>query len=96
MKKWNYVVLGAIALLAFNVLGSSERRGKKIKEQRRDLILDGSGKAKARARASGIQSAKHQRHGVEAAGPSGWLGTPGQTQAWRHGGPKRARSRAVV
>ncbi len=67
MKKWWYWALGAIALFAFHLLGSSERKEKKLKGQRDDLILEGSGKAKAKAHQKGIQADKHQANAVKAA-----------------------------
>ena len=67
MKKWYYTALGLLALLAFRLLGSSERKEKKLKGQRDELILEGSGKAKAKARDKGIQADKHQKNAVVAA-----------------------------
>ena len=67
MKKWYYTALGLLALLAFRLLGSSERKEKKLRGQRDDLILEGSGKAKAKARDKGIQADKHQKNAVLAA-----------------------------
>ena len=67
MKKWYYTALGLLALLAFRLLGSSERKEKKLRGQRDDLILEGSGKAKAKARDKGIQADKHQQNAVLAA-----------------------------
>ena len=66
MKNWYYIALGAIALLAFNLLGSSERKVKKLKGQRDELILEGSGRAKAKAHQLGIKADKHQLNALEA------------------------------
>ena len=66
MKKWYYAALGLIALLAFHLLGASERKEKKLKGQRDDLILEGSGRAKAKAHQKGIQADKHQKNAVVA------------------------------
>ena len=66
MKKWWYAALGGIALLAFYLLGGAERKEKKLKGQRDDLILEGSGRAKAKARQKGIQADKHQKNAVVA------------------------------
>ncbi len=66
MKKWYYAVLGALALLAFHLLGASGRREKKLKGQRDELILEGSGRAKAKAHQKGIQADKHQKNAVVA------------------------------
>ena len=54
-------------MLAFYLLGGAERKEKKLKGQRDDLILEGSGKAKAKAHQKGIQADKHQRNAVIAA-----------------------------
>jgi len=67
MKKWYYAALGLIALLAFHLLGASERKEKKLKGQRDDLILEGSGRAKAKAHQKGIQADKHQKNALVAA-----------------------------
>ncbi len=67
MKKWWYGVLGGVALLAFHLLGASERKEKKLKGQRDDLIIEGSGRAKAKARQKGITADKHQKNAVVAA-----------------------------
>jgi len=66
MKKWWYAVLGAIALLAFHLLGASERKEKKLRGQRNGLILEGSGRSKAEAHKKGIQADKHQKNAVVA------------------------------
>lgn len=66
MKKWLYAAAGLLALLAFYILGGPERRVKKLTKQRDDLILDGSGRAKAKARKKGIQADKHQANAVKA------------------------------
>lgn len=66
MKKWWYWAAGGLALLAFWILGGPERKVKKLTKQRDDLILDGSGRAKAKAFQKGIQADKHQRNAVVA------------------------------
>ena len=66
MKAWWYWLLGAIALLALSSLGAPGRKEKKLKGQRDDLILEGSGRAKAEAHKKGIQADKHQRNAVVA------------------------------
>ncbi len=66
MKKWWYAILGGLALLAFHLLGASERKKKKLKGQRDALILEGSGRAKAEAHQKGIQADKHQKNAVKA------------------------------
>ena len=67
MKKWLYWAAGGLALLAFYILGGPERKVKKLKGQRDELILEGSGKAKAKAREKGIQADKHQKNALVAA-----------------------------
>jgi len=66
MKKWYYAALGFVALAAFHLLGASERKEKKLKGQRDNLILEGSGKSKAQAHKKGIQADKHQKNAVVA------------------------------
>ncbi len=66
MKKWLYWAAGGLAILAFYILGGPERKVKKLTKQRDDLILDGSGRAKAKAFQKGIQADKAQLNAVEA------------------------------
>ena len=66
MKKWWYVVLGLLATAAFYGLAGPERKEKKLKGQRDDLILEGSSRAKATADKKGIQADKHQKNAVVA------------------------------
>ena len=49
------------------MLVSFERNENKLRGQRDDLILEGSGKAKDKARDKGIQADKHQKNAVLAA-----------------------------
>ena len=66
MRKWYYWAAGALALLAFYILGGPERKVKKLKGLRDELILDGSGRAKAKAHQLGIKADKHQLNALEA------------------------------
>ncbi len=66
MKSWLYWLAGALALLAFHILGGPERAAIKAGKQRDDLILDGSGRAKAKAHKAGIKADKHQANAVTA------------------------------
>ena len=66
MKKWLYWAAGALAILAFYILGGPERKVKKLTAMRDELILDGSGRAKAKAHQLGIKADKHQLNAVEA------------------------------
>ena len=67
MKKWWYWALGLLAMAAFYGLSAPERKEKKLKSQRDDLILDGSGRAKAKAFQKDIQADKLQADAVKAA-----------------------------
>jgi len=67
MKKWLYWAAGGLALLAFYILGGPERKVKKLTKQRDDLLLAGSGEAKAKAHQAGIKADKAQLNAVEAA-----------------------------
>ncbi len=67
MKKWLYWAAGGLAILAFYVLGGPERKVKKLTEQRDALILDGSGKAKAKATKKGEKADKLQADALSAA-----------------------------
>ncbi len=66
MKKWLYWAAGGLAILAFYILGGPERKVKKLTEQKDALLLDGSGRAKAKAHQLGIKADKHQLNAVEA------------------------------
>ena len=66
MKKWLYWAAGGLVLVAFWILGGPERKVKKLTAMRDDLILDGSGRAKAKAEKLGIKADKHQLNAVEA------------------------------
>ncbi len=67
MKKWLYAAAGGLALLAFYILGGPARGEKKAKGQRDALILEGSGRAKAKAHQAGIKADKHQANAKKAA-----------------------------
>lgn len=66
MKKWLYWAAGILAILAFHILSGPDRKVKKLTKQRDDLLLDGSGKAKAKAHQKGIQADKAQANALEA------------------------------
>lgn len=66
MKAWLYALAGALAVLAFSILSGPGRKVKKLTQQRDDLILEGSTKAKAKAQAAGIKADKHQANALEA------------------------------
>jgi len=66
VKKWLYAAAGLLALFAFWILGGPERKEKKLRGQRNDLILEGSDRSKASAHKKGIQADKHQQNGVKA------------------------------
>ena len=54
MKKWLYWAAGGLALMAFWILGGPARAATKAAQQRDDLLLLGSGRAKAQAHKAGI------------------------------------------
>jgi hypothetical protein len=64
VKKFLYWAAGGLALLAFWILGGPSRAVTKVSKQRDDLLLAGSGKAKAKAHKAGIKADKHQRNAV--------------------------------
>ncbi len=66
MKKFLYWAAGGLALLAFWILSGPSKAAAKAGKQRDDLILEGSGKAKAAAHKAGIKADKHQRNAVVA------------------------------
>lgn len=66
MKKWLYAAAGLLAVLAFYILGGPERKVKKLTKQRDALILEGSGRAKAKAHQASIKADKAQLNAVEA------------------------------
>lgn len=67
MKKWLYAAAAGLAVLAFWILGGPARGEAKAKGQRDALILDGSGRAKAKAHKAGIKADAHQKNAVVAA-----------------------------
>ena len=66
MKKWLYAAAGLLALFAFHILGGPARAAAKAGKQRDDLILEGSGRAKAKAHKAGIKADAHQKNAVVA------------------------------
>jgi hypothetical protein len=67
VRKWLYWAAGGLALLAFWILGGPARAAGKANGQRDDLLLVGSGKAKAKAHKAGIKADAHQKNAVVAA-----------------------------
>lgn len=67
MKKWWYAALAFVAVVAFKLLGASGRKGKRLTVERDELILEGSGQAKAKAHQVGIKADKHQQNALDAA-----------------------------
>jgi hypothetical protein len=64
VKKWLYAAAGFLVLVGLAILNGPAKAQAKAEKQRDDLILDGSGKAKAKAHQAGIVADKHQRNGV--------------------------------
>jgi hypothetical protein len=67
MKKWWYAAGALLLAIGLGILGGPGRKEKKLVKQRDDLILEGSGRAKAEAHQKGIQADKHQANAVKAA-----------------------------
>jgi len=65
-RSWLYAAAGGLAVLAFWILGGPERKAKKLTKQRDDLVLVGSGRAKAKAHQLGIKADKHQANAEKA------------------------------
>lgn len=66
MKKWLYWAAGLLVLVGLAILNGPAKAQAKAEKQRDDLILDGSGKAKAKAHQAGIKADAHQRNAVVA------------------------------
>ena len=66
MKKWWYWLAGALVLIGLSILGKPSKAQAKAEGQRDDLILDGSGRAKAAAHKAGIKADGHQRNALVA------------------------------
>jgi len=66
VRKWLYAAAGVLAMVAFWILGGPARAASKAGQQRDELILDGSGKAKHKAHLASIKADKHQANAVEA------------------------------
>ena len=67
MKKWLYAAAGFLVLVGLGILNGPAKAQAKAEGQRDDLILDGSGKAKAKAHKKNIVADKYQRNAVVAA-----------------------------
>ncbi len=66
MKRWLYWAAGGLAVLAFWILGGPDRAATKAIKQRDELLIDGSGKAKAKAHKLNIKADMHQANAIEA------------------------------
>ncbi len=60
MKKILWGIAAFLIAVGFGILGRDERKAKKAGQQRDDLLLDGSGRAKAKAHKAGIRADRHQ------------------------------------
>ena len=67
MKKWLYAAAGILVLIGMSILGRPAKAQAKAEKQRDSLILDGSGRAKAKAHKAGIKADRHQENAVKAA-----------------------------
>ncbi len=66
MKKWWYALAGLLVLAGLSILGKPSKAQVKAEGQRDDLLLAGSGRAKAAAHKAGIKADAHQRNAVVA------------------------------
>ena len=66
MKKWLYAAAGLLAVFAFFILGGPARAATKARGQRDDLLIEGSGKAKAKAHKLNIKANAHQANAIKA------------------------------
>lgn len=66
MKRWLYAAAGLLAVFAFYILGGPERAAAATRKQRDDLLLEGSGRAKAKAHKLNIKADQHQANAIEA------------------------------
>jgi len=66
MRKVLYWLAGLLVLVGLGILGRPGRAQARAEGHRDELILDGSGRAKARAHQASIRADKHQRNAVVA------------------------------
>ena len=67
MKRWLWAIAAFLIAVGFAMLGRDEKAAAKAGAQRDALILDGSGRAKAKAHKAGIKADRHQENAKEAA-----------------------------
>ncbi len=67
MRSWLYWAAGILVLIGLGILNRPAKAQAKAEAQRDDLILDGSGKARAKAHMAGIKADAHQINAVKAA-----------------------------
>ncbi len=67
MKKWLWGLAAVLIGVGFAILNRDEKAAAKAGAQRDALILEGSGRAKAKAHKAGIKADKHQANAVKAA-----------------------------
>jgi len=65
-KRWLYAAAGGLAILAFWWLDGPERRGKKVRHQRDNLLLDKTRVAQEKAKKLSKRADKHQANAVAA------------------------------
>ena len=66
MKKWLYAAAGFLVLVGLAILNGPAKAQAKAEKQRDDLLLAGSGRAKAKAHQAGIKADAHQRNAMVA------------------------------
>jgi hypothetical protein len=62
VRKWLYAAAGLLVILGMAILNRPAKAAVKAKAKRDELILDGSGRAKADAHQAGIIADKHQKN----------------------------------
>jgi len=67
VKRWLWAAAALLIAVGFAILGRDEKAAAKAGAQRDALILEGSGRAKAKAHQAGIKADKHQANAVKAA-----------------------------
>jgi len=67
VKKWLYAAAAILIAIGFSILGRDARAAKKAGDQRDQLLLEGSGRAKRKAHLAGIKADMLQKDAENAA-----------------------------